>query len=258
MRIQSTVPIIAGIVASMALLPGIARADDAVTLKYTIKVGDAMHQQVVLKVAGVDATAKQTLKSVVKEVKDTGDVTVLETDEGGSFTLNGADTPMDKVPDITIKRDKQGKVTDWKLAMDLPATYPLPVEILRALGQLYNIVLPTAAVKEKDTWKLDLDNPVYDKMKIKIENTYVGIEKVDGVDLWKIKQTATVPLDADGNVSTFDGTFWLNPANGQLAKMDGNVKDVPTQLGKFTFSVLVSPAKDDKPTPAPTDKKAPV
>jgi hypothetical protein len=129
---------------------------------------------------------------------------------------------------------------------------------MRATQQLYSVILPTEAVKEKGTWKVELDNPIYAKMKIKGENTYLGLDKVDGVDLWKIKQTATVPTDGEGGAVVFDGTFWLNPANGQMVKMEGTAKDVPTQFGKLSLAISVSQVKDDKPAPTTADKKAPV
>jgi len=257
MRIQMSVPVIAGLLGCIAIGP--VRADDSpITLKYTTKVGDSQHQQILVKanVGGVDAVVKQTQKRLTKEVNDAGDVTFLVTDEGGTLTLAGSDQHQDPGPDVTVKRDKLGKLTDWKPAKDFDNP-PMSPEVMRATEQLYTVVLPTMAVKEKDTWKVELDNPVYSKAKIKVENTYLGMEKVDGVDLWKIKQTATVPLDADGGVSAFDGTFWLNPSNGQLVKLEGNVKDVPSQFGKLQLEITVSPVKDEKPVSAAADPKAP-
>ena len=237
MRIRMVVPVIAGILASIALLPSLAKADDTpVTLKYTTKVGDSFHQQMLIKanVGGIDATLKQTQKRLIKDVSDTGDVTFLVTDEGGTLTLMGTDQHQDPGPDVTVKRDNLGKLTDWKPSKEFDNP-PMSPEVMRATEQLYTVVLPSVPVKEKDTWKVAIDNPIYDKKKIAVENTYLGIEKVDGVDLWKIEQTATVPLDADGNVSTFEGTFWLNPASGQLVKLEGNAKDIPSQYGKLQF-----------------------
>ncbi len=259
MRFRIAVPAIAGILASIALASVVAKADDTpVMLKYSAKTGDSQHQQTVIKtnVAGMDIVVKQLSKRLVKDVNDAGDVTSLVVDEGVTYTLAGNDQHQDPGPDITVKRDKLGKLTDWKPAKDFDNP-PIPPEVMRTSEQLYTVVLPTDAVKEKDTWKSEIDNPIYAKMKIKVTGTYLGIEKVDGVDLWKIKQTASVPLDADGNVTTFDGTFWLNPVNGQVVKLDGNVKDMPTaQVGKVTLQVSVSQVKDEKP--AVVDKKTSV
>ena len=250
MRILSKMPLITGILTSIALAPAIAAsADDSpVTLKYTAKSGDSQHQQVVIKVDSVGAVLKQTQKRLIKDVSDTGDVTVLVTDEGGTLTVAGSDMPQAAGPDVTVKRDKLGKLSDWKPAKEFDNP-PMAPEVMRATEQLYTVILPSAAVKEKDTWKVELDNPIFAKMKIKVENTYLGIDKVDGVDLWKIKQTATAPTDGDGGVVTFEGTFWLNPANGQMMKLEGTAKDVPTQFGKLSMAITVSPVKDDKPAP---------
>jgi len=259
MRNPLNATIIVGVLASVALSPALVRADDSpVTLKYTTKVGDSQHQQVLVKanVGGIDAVVKATQKTLIKEVTDSGDVTYVVTDEGGTITLAGSDQHQDPGPDITVKRDKLGKLTDWKPSKDFDNP-PMSPEVMRATEQLYTVVLPTAPVKEKDTWKVELDNPIYAKMKIKVENTYLGIEKVDGVDLWKIKQSATAPTDADGGVVTFEGTFWLNPASGQMMKLDGSVKDVPSQYGKLQLTIAVSPVKDDKPAAPQTEKKSP-
>ena len=258
MRIRTNVPMAAGVMAAMLLSPALVLADDSpVTLKYTAKAGDKQHQQIVIKVDSVGAVLKQTQKRLVKEVSDTGDVTFVVTDEGGTLTVAGNDMPQPAGPEITVKLDKLGKLFDWKAAKDFDNP-PLAPEVMRATEQLYTVVFPSAAVKEKDTWKVELDNPIFAKMKIKIENTYLGIEKVDGVDFWKIKQTGSAPTDGDGGVVNFEGTFWLNPANGQMLKLEGTAKDVPTQFGKLTMAISVTPFKDEKPGAAVTDKKAPI
>jgi hypothetical protein len=243
-------PVVAAFaVSSVAVsMPAIARADDSpVTMKYIAKVGDVEHQQVLMKamVQGIDAVVKNTQKRTVKDVKDTGETTYLVTDEGGTMTLMGNDQVQPAGPDVTIKRDKTGKIIDWKPAMDINGA--LSPELMRTLAQLYTLILPTDAVKTNDKWKVELDNPLFKDKKIKIENTYLGLEKVDGVSLWKIKQTTSVPTDGEGGIATFEGTFWLKPETAQAIKIEGAAKEVPSQFGKLSFTVVVSPVKDDKP-----------
>ena len=263
MKLFSSVSLVAGLAAallSVGLSPISARADDApVTLKYVTKVGDSSHQQIEIKamVSGVDAVVKQTQKRLVKEVKDSGETTTVITDEGGTLNLAGTDQHQDPVAEITVKRDKFGKLLDWKPAADIGGN--LPPELLRTTEELYTIVLPDKAVKEKDTWKSEVDNPMLKAKKISVENTYLGLVKVGDVSLWKIKQTASVPTDDMGGVSMFDGTFWLDPATGKTVKIEGSMKDVPSQFGKLSFTVLVTEIKDAKPTTTtqPADAKAP-
>ncbi len=249
MRYQFFTPLVASI-AGVTLLASVrVRADDApVTLKYVAKVGDSQHQQVIIKasIAGMDVVVKQAHKTVIKEVKDNGEVSMLETDEGSTVTLGGNDQHQDAVPDITIKRDKTGKMIDWKPAMDLPAGALSP-EVLRTMAQMYVPVFPTTAVKSMDKWKQEFDNPILPKTKVKVEYTYLGIEKLDGKDLWKIKENATVATSEDGGSTTFVGTFWMNPMNGQTQKLEGEVKDVPTQFGNMSFSMVMTLIKDAKP-----------
>ncbi len=257
MNFRASRPLIAAVVGIIALAPAGARADDAVTLKYTDKVGDKLRQQIVIKasVQGIDAIMTNIQQSLIKEIKDTGDVTLLVTDEGGTLTLMGNDQKQEPSPDVTIKRDKTGKISSWKPATDI--TGALPPEFLQTSAQFNTVILPTTPVKEKDTWKLELDNPMFKAKKIKIENTYVGIEKVDGVDLWKIKQTANVPTDGEGGVAVFEGTFWLNPATGRPAKVEGKAKDVPSQFGKLSFTITITPAKAATAATAPDKAAAP-
>lgn len=233
------------------------RADDApVTLKYVNKVGDSLRQKVVIKasVQGIDAVMTNTQKRVTKEVKDSGEVTYLVSDEGGTLLLMGNEQHQDPQPDITIKHDKLGKVIDWKPAQDINGA--LSPELLKTLSQIYSPVLPADAVKPKDVWKVELDNPIYKDKKVKIESTFLGIEKVDTVDLWKVKISAVIPTDGENGVATYEGTFWLIPATGQVAKAEGAAKDIPSQFGKLAFTVAITPAKDEKPAAA-ADQKAP-
>ena len=46
----------------------------------------------------------------------------------------------------------------------------------------------------------------------------MGIEKVDGTDYWKVKQSADPDTDAKGAKMGYDATYWLDPSNGEEAK----------------------------------------
>lgn len=270
MRFHPVIPTLFGAIAVLTVaaprpICADERKDDApVTLKYTYKAGDVQHLDVLIKanVQGADATVHSTRKYTIKEIKDSGDVVIRFTDEGGTLTLNGADQPQDPAPDIDLTRDKQGKLTDFKPSKEIAGQ--LTPEVLQTIEELSVVVLPDKAVKANDTWTNELDNPNFKAKKITISDTYLGTEKVDGVDLWKIKQSAKVPLDGEGGVTTYEGTLWLDPATGHIIKHDASVKDLPTAaIGNVSFTLLVTPVKeekkddkkDDKPADKATDKK---
>jgi hypothetical protein len=256
MKFRASLPLMAAAVGVLSIVSSAVRADDAVTLKYTDKAGTKWRHQIVIKasVQGIDAIMTSVQSSVIKDVKDSGEITLVQTDEGGTLSLMGNDQRQEPRPDITIKRDKTGKITSWKPATDI--TGALPPELLQTTDQFYTTIFPTMPVKEKETWKLELENPMFKAKKINITNTFAGIEKVDGVDLWKITQVANVPTDGEGGLAVFEGTFWLNPASGLPAKIEGKAKDVPSQFGKLSFTVNITPAKAAA-APAPDKAGAP-
>ena len=256
MKFRATFPLIAAVAGILSVTASAVRAEDAVVLKYSDKAGTKWRHQVLIKasVQGIDAIMTSVQNTVIKDVKENGDVTLVQSDEGGTLSLMGNDQHQEPGPDITMKRDKTGKIVSWKPAMDI--TGALPPELLQTTAQFYTTIFPTNPVKEKETWKLELDNPMFKAKKIAITNTYAGVEKVDGVELWKITQVANVPTDGDGGLAVFEGTFWLNPATGLPAKIEGKAKDVPSQFGKLSFTVAITPAKAAA-APAPDKAAAP-
>jgi hypothetical protein len=92
-------------------------------------------------------------------------------------------------------------------------------------------------VKKNDTWETEIENPAVKEKKVTVKGTYLGNETVDGVELWKVKQTADAATDKDGGKLSVDFTSWINPTNGQVVKSEGVVKDLPTMFGPMTWTM---------------------
>jgi hypothetical protein len=255
--------VLAGVVCAFALV-GAQRVwaeekdEKPVTLAQTYKEGDAQRYKIEIQanVSVGDVTITQTNKVTVKEVKKTGDIVLVRTDEGGTFAFGGQEQPTQIGPPVTVTRDKMGRQLDFKHEEIAQNPFSPSVELLNA--QLNELLLPDKPVKPKDTWQTELDNPVVEKKKIIVKGTFLGTEKVMGVELWKVKQTAEAVVDPNGSKCTTETTFWLDPANGHIIKMENDVKGIPTiQYGTMSWIYKMAAIKpgDEKKG---DEKKAPV
>ncbi|HLK55962.1 MAG TPA: hypothetical protein VKU00_05345 [Chthonomonadaceae bacterium] len=216
------------------------RADDSpVTLVRKDTVGEtrALTMKLTSSLMGAEVKVEQKLKETTKEIKKTGEVVVEQKDEGSKVSINGMDMDQPPGPSATTTRTKLGKMVDWKV--DKEDEQFLSLKLQRLLEALNETLFPEKAVKAGDSWETEIANPVIEDKKVKVKSTYVGTDKVDGVDLWKIKQTAEPVVNGDGDKVTHEQTVWIDPANGRLVKAEQEVKDIPTQLGKLSWKVKI-------------------
>lgn len=235
-----------------------ARADDekAVSLIVKPKAGHITRTKTVIKTNfnGMDIVVNQAQKDTVKEIKENGDVVVEITDEGSTVTYGGTDHDTPAAAPRTITRDKVGKVKEYK-SEDQPGF--MTPEVSKLMSVVSTFILTEKAVKKDDTWQTEIENPAVKAKKITVKGTYLGIEKIDGKDYWKIKQTTEAVVDTDGSKMTYDVTEWVNPADGEAVKIEGTVKDVPTQVGPLTMQMTSKVVKaDDKEIPTPKKPEA--
>lgn len=227
------------------------RADDApVSLLVKPKVGKVTRSKTVIKtsVMGMDIVVNETQKDTIKEVKENGDVVTEIADEGVTVTVGGADMPQPAAPARTITRSKLGIVK--VMNVDEAGGFMAP-EIAKLMASLSANLLTEKSVKPNDTWETEVENPAVKEKKVKVKSTYLGLEKVDGKDYWKIKQTAEAVVDTDGSKMGYEFTAWINPADGETVKVEGTAKDVPTQIGALTMQITSKAVKaDDKEKPA--------
>lgn len=204
----------------------------ATTYKATVKTN----------VQGMDIVIEQSQKNTIKTVKDNGTIVILSEDLGGVMKFNGTETEQKGGAPTTETRDKLGKLIDYQHEAD-PMAFFTP-EVQRLMASTADLILTDKEVAEGDTWESQLDNPVSRANKVKVKTTYQGIDKVDGVDLWKFKQSTEAVVNTDGSKTTTDVTVWINPKDGLLEKVDAKIKDVPTtQAGPIEFTLLVQRVK---------------
>jgi hypothetical protein len=245
--------VLGGALLAFALIAGqvVARAEDekAVSLIVKPKMGKVTHTKTVIKtsVMGMDIVVSENQKQTIKEVKENGDVVEEITDEGSTINIGGMDRDNPAAPPVTVTRDKFGKVKEYK--SDNAAGFMTP-EVAKIMAMLSSSILTDKALKTNDTWQTELENPAVKEKKVTVKDTYLGLDKVDGKDYWKIKQTTEAVVDADGSKMSYDITVWINPADGDTLKVEGTVKDVPTQVGPITMTITSKAVKaDDKDKP---------
>ena len=234
-----------------------ARADDTpLKLARTYKLGDNARVKSTIKVSvnGMDIVLTNTVKSTVKEVKKTGEVVELSEPEAGTMTINGAEQPSPAGASITMTFDKSDKLAEYKPSEDGGYFDP---GVAQLIAVVHHVILVDKAVKKDDTWETELDDPAVKGKKMTVKDTFLGTEKRDGKELWKIKQTGEPLVDASGGKMPFEFTALLDPANGQLVHSEGSVKQVPTQFGALDWteeSNLVKPEAEKKTADADTKK----
>jgi hypothetical protein len=253
---MQTKQLLFGAACALLLVPGgVVRADDKpVTLARTVKVGDAVREKVTVNasVMGMDIVVVQTAKTTAKEIDKKGQVIWVQTSEPSKITVGGQEQEQPATPPITETRDKYNKLVDFKPAEGGQDFMSAEVQKMTAMAS--QIIMPEKPVKADDSWTTEFDNPLVKEKKVTVKTTFVGTDKVDGKEYWKIKQTANGVTDKDGAKMTSDMTAWLDPADGSMFKMEGKVNDIPTQVGPLSWTMKLERLKLEKTEK--TDKAA--
>ena len=253
--------VLGGVLLACALLASqTARADDekAVHLLVTPKVGRVLRTTSIVKISmmGMDVEVHAVEKATIKEVLESGAVITEVVDEGGKINTSGQEQNLPVTPAYSTTHDKFGKTTKGK-PRDNADDFTTP-EITRLMDSITDIVLTDKALKPSDTWQNELENPAVPEKKVLVKDTYFGLEKIDGRDCWKIKQTAEAIMNAAGGKVTYEVTEWIDPTDGRSVKLEGSISSVPTKFGTMSMhisakSVLV--ADNEKPEAAKPEKK---
>ncbi|HLK55509.1 MAG TPA: hypothetical protein VKU00_03040, partial [Chthonomonadaceae bacterium] len=184
------------------------RADDGAdaakptTLTNPVKVKDTFQYKSTLSVSagGADVVVEQGRKYTVKEIKDNGDIVYVVADLGGKFSINGGDMDIPPGASVTLTQDKTGKIIDYKPDANDQNPY-LSDTTQYLVAMVDHIILPDKPVKPGDSWKTEAKNPAAKDKKVSIKTTFVGLDKVDGMPAWKIKQTLEAETE-DGSKMT--------------------------------------------------------
>jgi hypothetical protein len=220
------------------VVPQAAYAQDKpVNLAYNFKAKDSYRSklQVNTSVNGQDVAVTATAKTEIKEIKPNGDFVVVLTNEGGKLNLGGQEQDQPAQPPVTATRNKYGKLVEYK-AEDAAMGILAP-EVQKLMAMLGEQLMTDKEVKKGDTWTTEIENPAVPDKKVSVKGTYLGTETIDGVEVWKMKQSADAAVDKDGAKLSIDFTNWINPANGQVVKSEGTVKGLPTQFGPMDWTM---------------------
>jgi hypothetical protein len=231
--------------AAVAIIAGSASADEkTVTLARTYKEGDKVSHKMTVNVSvnGMEVTVTRTAKSVVKEIKKTGEAVIVQTDDGSTLNIGGMEQQQPAGPPVTEIRDKNGKLTEIK--MDEAAAGFMTNEIQILVAKASDVQLSDKPVKAGDSWQNEFDNPAVKGKKVVAKTTYVGLDKLDGTDRWKIKQTVEADSDADGKKLSIEITAWLDTTNGRNVKLEGSAKDIPTNFGVLSWTMKQEVVKE--------------
>src|ERR1043165_4536547 len=182
---------------------------------------------VVAQVMGNEATMTTMLKQAVKQLMDKGHAVILETHEETKLNIAGMDQDIDDKSVTTETRDKQGKLVDWVRESNGAQEF-FATEMYRLQSILSVPVLTDKEVKAGDSWDTEVDNPAAKNKKVKLKTTFVGTDKLDGVELLKLKQAGEPDVDDAGAKMSYETTYWMEPSTGKLIKAESTVKDMPT------------------------------
>lgn len=220
-----------------------ARVQEEVTLAFSYKKGDVFRYKldVVASIMGMDVTVKTGQKMTIKEIKENGDYVILYESEPGVATIGGQEQEMPAQPPFEVTVSKRGKFISYN--SEAPQGIMSP-EIEKLMAVMSENVLPETPVKPGDSWTTEVDNPAAKGKKVVTKTTFVGVENVEGVDYWKIKQVSEAATDDAGTKMTQEMTVWLVPGSGHTFKMEGKIKGLPTQFGDMDWDVKMTLVKD--------------
>jgi hypothetical protein len=224
----------------------------AVAIARIQKVGDIQRVKVLAtaEVTGSTVDVERTVKSVVKEIKKTGEIVVISTDEGGKVNVGGQERDVPPSGPATITTDKLGRIVRYERpANDMSMMAP---EVEQMMAVMQDYLLPEKPVKPGESWECQLPNPLIKDKKVQVKTTFVGLDKHEDAPVWKIKQVVTADVNTEGGKFTAEFVFLADPANGIAKLADGTMKGVPTQYGPLDIklkAVLLKPEAPKATTP---------
>ncbi len=242
-------PVVLSIVACAASSFAALAEDKPITLSRTLKAGQVIRYKAsstfTINMNGSDAegTVTDTERTTVKEVKDGGDLVLEVVSEGAHITVAGMEIDRPMGDPVLHTHDKQGKLT--KIGAPPEGTITSP-EVTHLLAIFNWTIFPEKPVKPGDSWEAEFDNPAVKGKKVTVKTTFVGIEKGDKADLWKIKSVATAESGVDNGKIEHENVSWIDPAQGVAVKYETTQKNVPTMYGLFTSTRKAELVKEDK------------
>lgn len=196
-------------------------AQDSARIQWKPKAGDTatLSMQVATSMQGMNVEVRLRTTSKVLEV--TSETVKLEaTEQMVDLKLNG-ESMMDQMPPDASKKTYtmrlDGELVSYTTdgqGMDNPR-----------FEEAFVFTYPNREVKVGETWTR---SRAADKEKGTVASkttfTFLGSENLDGAPSHKVKVTFA---ETEGQTPmTFEATVWLSPANGDMLKMDGILRNV--------------------------------
>jgi hypothetical protein len=225
-----------------------------VTIARPRKAGDVVRMKVnaTADVAGTEVTLERTVKTEVKEIKKTGEVVIVSSDLGGKVNAGGQEMEIPPTGPVTTTFDKLGRPVKYeRSASDMSIMAP---EVEQLIAVMQDYVLPDKPVKAGDAWENELPNPLFKDKKVQVKTTFVGMDKLEEAEVWKLKQTMAVVVDADGSKMSAELVFLVDPATGTPRTAEGAIKGVPTQYGPVDLRIKATLLKPEAPKTGETPK----
>jgi hypothetical protein len=237
--------IVTGAIVALSIASGTAFAQEPVAIKRTFKEGETSRYKVVVNanVQGMEIVATNNVRFKIKEIRKDGNIVIEQTNEGGTVNIGGMEQQQPETPTTSSVRDKNFKLVEMK--PDEIAAQLLSPEMQKLAAMVGEVVYPEKTVKAGESWEVVQDNPMVKGKKFTMKMTFVGVEKVDGADLYKVKQTATADTSADGSKLELDVTNWMVPATGEVVRLTGKMKGVVTNFGPMDWELKQEKLKDD-------------
>jgi len=200
----------------------VAAVGDAITLKYTPKVGDLLKYKMAGHLSGLleaDFGGEVTYK--ITKVDPDGTFTTDSTQSDLTFTANGQ---TQKVPDSTstVVSKANGEIVDMTSGTSDPNAW--------RVAELTNFIYPDKPVSVGDTWTSSVTadaakNIVAAKADYKVE----ALEKVGNHDTAKVKVSYK---ETEGSEpASSDTEVWIDTKDGSMVKADSTWTNMPSPMG---------------------------
>ena len=206
-----------------------------VTLRFALKEGESHRlRRVSTRTSGDDAIGPETTVTVLTE-------TIKKVAPDGAFAreIRSENPPVVS----TITHDRTGRIVDFTINGS-PAS-----STDRLFTRPDYQYLPDRPVKVSDTWTLEVENPAVKDDKVTQTYTYLGTEKVLGIDTHKIKMTMSLrqPVKVEAETIRF-----RDAETGLTVKVVSVVNGIPSLNGPAQWgveAVRIVPGVNDKEDP---------
>ncbi|MCS6950482.1 MAG: hypothetical protein RMM06_05595 [Armatimonadota bacterium] len=228
-----------------------ALAQEGYKLRRVFKVNDIRRYKMVMDINGemkmgensmpLNMQMVMTYREKVAGIKD-GKATVHTTIESTKMYMNGQEFASPMVPDmsnmvITTIIDERNKVHEVKGLEKMTMGAPGLGGMNFGAGFNTPAMFPEDEVKVGDTWETEVPIPNAGDFKVTAKQTFIGLEKVGGVDAARIKTEVEIPYDKlmsamagqmPAGTPAMTGTMRLvsftlyDLATGNILKVDGD------------------------------------